>query len=511
MKTAKINQVRAGALVSYITIFVNILSGFIYTPWLIKNLGEADYGIYSLITSVMTYFVLDFGMGAAITRFIAQYRVNGETKKVDKLLGVTTKLFLTIDGIILVAMTVFYFCIDKIYVNLLPDEIVKLENSFIIAGAVALLSFPLLPVNGIYTAYEKLYAQKLFDLIAKVLTVTSVMIALLAGGNLYFVIFFNTTITFITNVIKFLYIKRKENISICWSHKDKSLQKQIFSFSVWIMVASIADRFFVTFVPSILGIVSSSVQIAIFAVAVSIENYTSLFSSVFSNLFLPRVTGMVVRKESTEKITDLLIKIGRIQLIIVSAVVTMIVSMGREFIICWVGESMLDAYWVMVVMLLPTIVYFCQSIGGEMLYATNQVKYRAMVYIIGSVISTILTFLLGEKYGAFGAGVGIASGIFLSHVLLMNWVYWKKLKLNIPRYFKECTLRILLPMALSGIIGFFISKVYPVENLFLFVIKAGIWAVCHFAILWLTFFNAYEKKLVTDYVRKALSMVKKHR
>ena len=123
MKSRKINQVRAGAIVSYITIFFNIISGFIYTPWLINRLGQSDYAIYTLVTSVMTYFVLDFGMGAAITRFITKYRVNNEPEKVNNLLGVTTKLYLTIDGFILSAMVVFYMLIDK--------KSVQLENSYL--------------------------------------------------------------------------------------------------------------------------------------------------------------------------------------------------------------------------------------------------------------------------------------------------------------------------------------------------------------------------------------------
>lgn len=504
MKSRKINQVRAGAIVSYITIFFNIISGFIYTPWLINRLGQSDYAIYTLVTSVMTYFVLDFGMGAAITRFITKYRVNNEPEKVNNLLGVTTKLYLTIDGFILAAMVVFYMLIDKIYVNLSAIEIVKLENVFIIAGMVALLSFPLLPVNGIFTAYEKLYAQKVFDLLAKVFTITSVVIALLAGGGLYFVVLFNTAITFLMNLIKFLFIRKTTGIKLNVKYKDKELKKSIFSFSLWVMVASIADRFFFTFVPSLLGIVSNSAQIAVFGVAISIENYTCLFSSVFSNLFLPRVTSMVVKNESTEKITDLMIKVGRIQLIIVSTIVTLIISMGEEFITCWVGKEYAKAHIVLIIILLPTLVHFCQAIGNEMLFATNNVKYRALVYICGSIISVVTTLIIGGRLGAIGAAIGIGLGLLLSHVVLMNIIYHKKLKLNIPRYFKECQFKMIIPMLISGAVGFALMKIYPVDNLILFIVKAGVWAVIHAVVLWFTFCNKYEKDLVLGIVKKVI-------
>lgn len=500
----KLNQVRAGAVVSYITIFFNILSGFIYTPWLIRQLGQSDYALYSLVTSVMTYFVLDFGMGAAITRFIARYRVNGEREKIDQLLGVTSKLYLALDALILVALVVAYSVLDRIYVNLSPAEIVRFKGVFVIAGIMSLLSFPFLPINGVYTAYEKLYAQKLFDLLAKVVSVGSIVLSILLGGGLYAVVLLNAFITFVMQLVKFLYISRTEHLKVAMGYRDRELVRSIFRFSVWVMLATIADRFFFTFVPSMLGIVSNTVEIAIFSVAVSVESYVNLFSSAFSNLFLPRVTAMVVKNRDPEEITDLMIRVGRIQLIVVSAVVTLMVSMGPEFIRCWVGEGYERSYLVIVLILLPSLVHFSQAIATEMIYATDNVKYRALVYAAGSAISIVTTFALGPRYGAVGAGLGIGIALLVSHVLLMNFIYYKKLKLNVMRYFKQCHFRMYPTLCLSGLIGYALMKVYPVNSLFLFLIKAGVWGILHLVLLWFTVLNPYEKSLATDAVKKLI-------
>lgn len=509
MHQKQINQVRAGAIVSYITIFFNILSGFIYTPWLIRQLGQSNYALYTLETSIMTYFVLDFGMGAAITRFIARYRANGEEHKVKQLLGVTTKLYLILDGVILVALFVFYFLIDNIYVNLTVDEIAKLKVVFCIAGTMSLLSFPFLPLNGVFTAYEKLYAQKIFDLVTKVVTVAAVVIALLMGGGLYIVVLFNALITFMMHLVKFAYIRKSEHLTIEFRYKDRGLLRSIFGFSAWVTVATFADRFFFTFIPSLLGIVSNTVEIAIFAVAVSVEGYTNLFASAFNNLFLPKVTRMVVSKEDPEKITDLMIKVGRIQLIVVSTIVVLMISMGSEFIRCWVGPDYEKSYFVIVFVLIPSLVHFTQAVANEMIYATNNVKYRALVYTLGSMISIATTFALGGKYGAIGAGIGISLALFLSHVLLMNYIYYKKLHLNIWRYFKECHFKMYIPLIVSGLIGYGIMRAFPVNSLLLFLVKATIWGIIHLIIAWLFILNSYEKGLFKEYAGKIFKFVRR--
>ena len=393
--------------------------------------------------------------------------------------------------------------------NLTSDEIERLKVVFCIAGMMSLLSFPFLPLNGVYTAYEKLYAQKMFDLCTKVITVIAVVTALLLGGGLYIVVLFNAAVTFLMHLVKFAYIQRTEQLSIDFRYRDKKLLKTIFSFSVWVTLATVADRFFFTFIPSLLGIVSNTTEIAIFAVAVSVEGYTSLFASAFNNLFLPRVTKMVIAKDDPEKITDLMIKVGRIQLIVVSAIVVLMLAMGSEFIRCWVGPEYAKSYYVLVLVLIPSMVHFTQAVANEMIYATDNVKYRALVYTLGSVISIITTFILGGKYGAIGAAIGISLALFLSHVLLMNYIYYKKLKLNIWRYFRECHFKMYPPLVFSGLIGFAWMKLWPVNSLPLFLLKAGLWGLVHLVIVWRFILNPYERGLFSEYAGKLLRFVRK--
>lgn len=62
-----------------------------------------------------------------------------------------------------------------------------------------------------------------------------------------------------------------------------------------------------------------------------------------------------------------------------------------------------------------------------MLYATNNVKYKVMVYVLGSLIGIVTTLILCGYFGAIGAGIGICLSLVVSHVIIMNIVFYKKL------------------------------------------------------------------------------------
>ena len=87
-------QIKMGAIISYLSIIFNIITGLIYTPWMVNKIGRADYGLYTLATSVVAYFSIDFGFGGAISKFIAQFRAEEREGEINRLLSVVYKLFI---------------------------------------------------------------------------------------------------------------------------------------------------------------------------------------------------------------------------------------------------------------------------------------------------------------------------------------------------------------------------------------------------------------------------------
>ena len=49
------NQLKAGAILSYLNIIINICVGLVYTPFMMRALGQSEYGLYALIGSVAAY------------------------------------------------------------------------------------------------------------------------------------------------------------------------------------------------------------------------------------------------------------------------------------------------------------------------------------------------------------------------------------------------------------------------------------------------------------------------
>lgn len=69
----KVNELKAGAFLSYLSIFVTIVIALLYTPIMLRLLGQSEYGLYSLIGAVVGYLsILDLGLGNAMVRYNAK-------------------------------------------------------------------------------------------------------------------------------------------------------------------------------------------------------------------------------------------------------------------------------------------------------------------------------------------------------------------------------------------------------------------------------------------------------
>jgi O-antigen/teichoic acid export membrane protein len=78
----KINQLKAGAVLSYAILGLNNVIGLLYTPYMLRMMGQSEYGLYSLVASVVAYLtILDLGFGNAIIRYTAKFRAEGKTEE----------------------------------------------------------------------------------------------------------------------------------------------------------------------------------------------------------------------------------------------------------------------------------------------------------------------------------------------------------------------------------------------------------------------------------------------
>lgn len=474
-----------------------MMFGLIYTPWMIHSIGKENFGLYTLAISVISLFVFDFGMSQAVQRFVAKYLAEGKLEKANNCLGLVAKLYIWLDVALLILLTIVYFFIPFIYQELTHDEIEKFKVVYCVAALFSVISFPFIPLNGVLNANEKFVQLKSCDLIHKFLVVGLMSICLLLGYGLFALVIVNAVAGVLTIILKLIVLKRYTSTRINYRYKDQAEFKSIMSFSCWVTVIALAQRMIFNIAPSVLGIFSGSASIAALGIAITIEGYYYTFASAIYGLFIPKAARMMVSGQDS---LPLMIKVGRIQILLLGLIFFAFISIGKEFIDMWVGNDFSDVYLGVILLLFPSFIQSSEDIADQTLVLAN-IKLKAMIYIVMAILNVVLLLVLTPYYNM----LGICMAVFISYLfrtIMSNAIYHKVLKINIHVFFKESFLRMLFPLLLTLVIGFGINCIIPFSGWGGVIVKGGCFVVEYFIIMYALAMNKYERNLITEPVKK---------
>lgn len=499
------SEIKVGAVISYLTIVINIILGLVYTPWTLKIIGSSDYGLYTLTTSLIAIFLLDFGMSAAVGRYISNYRALGRQDDIDSFVGLSVKFYAILCSVLAVILVVVFFMLDRLYVGLTPEELLKLRYVFLINAFFIVVSFPVNICNGILTAYEKFIWQKSADIINKIGTVIITVAVLLMGGGLYSLVFINGLLNFVTFIAKVVIIRKVTPVKISFRKGNTSL-RDVFSFSAWTTVNSVSQQITNNLAPSILGMTSNTLSITIYGFARTIEGYVYNITEAINGLFMPSVSRLIAKEDDASRVLPLMIKVGRLNHSVITLLLMGFLIMGQKFVELWVGAEYSVLYPCILFLIFPYYLTASEQIANTSVIVHNKVKYTSLINIIVSCICLVISYYVSLEYGVVGMCAVICIGSCIKSILV-NIVYWKVLKIDIFSFFRQCHLSFLPGTAGSVLVSYFLIRTLDVQinlplNWITFFAECIVIGAVFFLCMWLFTWNDYEKSLIRSGARK---------
>ena len=503
MKVIK-NQLKAGVILSYLSTAISIVIQLVYMPVMIRLLGKSEYGLYSLVSGVVSYLSLfSLGFSGSYLRFFARYYNN--KKKLASLNGMFLTLFSILSAMAAICGIVLSFFPEQIFGSRLSDrELLKARILMIILVvniAVSLLSSIF---DSIISAYEQFIFQRIMGLVSAIVNPFICLPLLLMGYGSVMIVIVTTGITFARFVVNVWFCVCKIRIPVSFRGFQWSLLKEIAVFSSFLLINMIIDQINWNVDKLILGHTSGTEEIAVYGVASQFNSLFMTFSTTISSVFAPRVNHIASHKENNYQIefTRLMVKIGRIQWLILGLLTCGFIVFGKYFIVhIFAGEGYEDAYTTALYLVIPVLIPLIQNIGIEMQRALNRHQFRSIIYLIIAVSNVAISIPLAGRWGAVGAAMGTAFSLLIGNGLIMNIFYHKVLRINMIYFWKEILgtwKGFLIPMVLAALI----MKYVVFENLKVFLISAFIFTVVYCVSVLKFSCNEEEKNLVFGMIRK---------
>ena len=510
MKQNSRNQLKAGAFLNYIIILLNVLVGLLYTPYMLRMMGQSEYGLYSLVASVISYLtILDLGLGNAVVRYTSKFRAENKVEEQYEMFGMFFIMYIVIGVIALFLGSALYFNVENMFgATMTVPEIDKAKIMMLLLVFNLAFTFPMSIFGSIINAYERFVFPRVVNIIRVILN-TLIMISLLKMGyKAIAMVIVQTVFNVLTLIINYLYCRKELHIKLYFRRFKWDFMKEVLIYSFWIFLNVIMDKVYWSTGQFVLGAISGTIAVSVFAVAIQLQMMYMQFSTAISTVFLPKVTGMIAAGDDDKEISDLFIRTGRIQFIVMSLILSGFIVFGKQFITLWAGEEYIEAYTICVLFFVSLIIPLIQNLGITILQAKNQMRFRSLLYLAIAAVALILQIVFAKKWGGIGCAIAISGALLLGQGLIMNIYYAKVQKIDIAIFWKEILRMAILPASLTGV-SLLVMSYVEIDAWSKLVLYICVFCLVYIPLFWKISMNDAERVLFTSPLNKLYAKIKR--
>lgn len=409
-----------GAVTNWLAFAATLAVSFFLAPYLVHGLGDARYGVWCVVESVLAYFTLfDLGIAACLVRFVARHHATGERAELNRIVSASLGLFvLAACGVLLLGGVITPFVAPGLERKLgspgdvLPFMLLMLAN---LAVTLPLSAFPTI-LDGLQRFGAK-SAVRLFTLALRVGGIVWVMET--QPGLLPLAFVFTATNLLEHALMAALCFRFLPGLRISARDVDRETLRAVKGYSVDAFLAMLAGRVTVQTGAIVVGGFLTVAAAAHYALAARLVDMAKNLLRAATTTLTPAVS----QREATgdlDGVRRVLLDGTRGVLYLVLPIHLGMLAFGRPFFARWIGGPQY-AEWcfpAMAVLSATLTIGVAQSVASRILYGMGKLKLFARLALVEAVVNLALSLAL---VGPFGL-VGVAAAVAVPNVLFCLFV-----------------------------------------------------------------------------------------
>ena len=503
-KTSGNYHFKMGAVLSYITLGINCGISIFFTPFMIRVLGENEYGLYQMIGAFAGYLsILDMGMSSAVTKYVTKYYRLKERKKEENFLALMVLYYTVISFLVLLLGWIMYINIGVVFSDTLTDmEILKAGRMFLILIFNLIITLYGGIFRGIMNAYEYFSQAKSAELIRVIMRVVLIYAILKLGGDSIGLVIIDTVLNLIFCFYRAYFSLHRIGSCFKIHGLDWSELKEVAFYSFFVFLNLIFDQLNWKIDQMIIGMKISTAAVTVYSIGMNFSNYFMNFSIAVKSLFLPRVMQMEVTGASGKDYTEFLIKTGRMQGYLLFYLYFAFLFMGRQFIWIVMGKDYYEAWLSAVFVMSGLLVPLLQNAGHPILQAKNKHHIYVLVCLFISIANAVFTWLIVEQKGIVGAAFMTMISFVAGQALFLSWYYQRKLHIDMKRFFGEITKANAVPVSCIIVFELVVNYFFQTNRWEKFILHGLAYSVLYGIGVYLFGMNQEEKQYLFGVFKK---------
>lgn len=494
---------KMGIMLSYINTILSMVFGIILSSYLIKALGDTEYGLYQTVTAFANYLlILELGTGTITQRNVVICYQKNDRESIDKTIS-TMWLITIILAVVIFAISILFYCsIGYLYQHTMtPDQIKYAKKIFFFFMGNLLLTFLTQTLNGYTLGVKKFSFAQIAKLVKAVMrTVTIIGITVFYKHSIV-IAAVDFCLSLVIFLLTFYFCRKKCSMHIRIGMFDKSIIVESLPLCLALLLQSVIQQANNSVDKVIIGARLSVASVAVYSVA---QYIYSIFVSVMIapvTMYLPQVAKDLNRNLDRHRFTDTLIQPTRLITLISGIILFGFIAVGKQFIIVFYGIEKVQAWIYALILIIPLFLSMTNGVVINILDITKKRLVRSLVLFGVTLVNILFTWIWVNRFGVIGAVMATAVTMFVGQVIILNIYYNFALNIEMFRLYWTAYSRTIPILAASAAIAYLISSFF--SSALLGMLVGGCMYVSIVAFLLYKFsLNSTEKRVVSQCMSK---------
>lgn len=489
-----------GITLSYLYFVLNTIISIFMSAFVIRSVGQTNYGVYQSMTAFISYLVLlEFGTGTIMTRNISLCKKDGsDDLKIKKNVSTIWSLTIVLSLLILLVSLVFWFSLDTVYSNSMTSEQIALgKELFVFAVGNLLFSFLRQTLNGLLIGFECYSLDKSISII-KLLSRTVILVILLSVNNsVFIVVIVDFLLSLAAFLITLIYCVIKLHAKLVFRYFDRGVFKLITPLAFAMLLQTIVNTANGNVDKFLISIMMTPEDVSVYSVAMSMFMMFSSVASLPVTMFMPAIAKNMQNNLKGKELTKTLVQPCRLNILITGVIAFGFLCVGQQFINIIYGEDYTNSWLCAIIVILPTFVNMTNAVIINVIDILRKRPIYSCILLITTVLNIALTVISIIYIGMVGAAAATGLTLIIQTIIL-NIYYKKKIGISVFYLYLKSYKGILPCLLFASVISILI--IYLLDNILLqFFIGGIVFVISFFVPYYLFGMNDYEKNILKKY------------
>lgn len=392
---------------NYVLMGIRILQGILITRWLYHYLGMDYYGFWSMLWAIFMWMVVfNLGFGAATQKYTAEQLYEKDVNKYNAVISIIFGTYLSIAFVIALCVVSGSFFIPEMTKLADPEKIRVCRDALLIFGLGTALLFPLAMFSDILAGMRLIYVKNLVLMVVRVGEALGVLAMILMDWGFLGIVSFSMGINIVFNFLMWGIVKKRIPGFALRFKFDRHAFREIYHFSAWAYVNSIANMVIAKTDRFVLGAILGVKDVSTYQIGTRLPEISQTLSSQFMDNVVP-VSANLIHRGDTAGLRQILLSGMRFSAFVCVGSSVLFYALTPQTIRCLFEVNDPDAFSVCRWFLIASFVAVAvRGVPSKYLLMAGQHKYISMLTCVQAAISIVLSIVMCLKIGLLGVVFG---------------------------------------------------------------------------------------------------------